>query len=130
MSQDTSVPGRSNLRGVPALRRLYGRKHVIIVCADDASELEAIAPELDRLNATLVVEKEPGPLSALLGRPSVTACDSFLDVGFHGERLTPAHALDLVRGFAWRCEECPQAADEIGSPWARYAMQRARSWGS
>ncbi|HYE78525.1 MAG TPA: hypothetical protein VEI97_11105 [bacterium] len=112
---------------MPALRQHYGRRHVIVVCQDDPSELEAIAPQIGDLHAALVVEREPGPLSALLGRPSVTACDSFLDIAYHGERLAPARALDMVRGFEWRCEECPQAADELGSPWARYAMERARS---
>ena len=121
MSTDITRLERSDLRRVSSLRPYYGRTSVIIVCDDDPSELEAIAPELARHRATLVVEREPGPLSQLLGRSSVTACDSFLDVFFHGPGLTPAQAIDMVKGFDWRCEECPQSADELRSPWAAYA---------
>jgi hypothetical protein len=114
-----------NLRGAPALRPLYGRKHVVIVCADDPSPYEAAATELAALNAAVVVEREPGPLSARLGRPSVTACDRYLDVFVHAEQPTVSSLVEAVRGFDMRCEECPQAADEIGSPWL--AARRVRT---
>ncbi len=110
-----SVP--DNLRGKPALRHLYGRRHVVIVCDDDASDFEAAADQLAAVNAKLVVEGQPGPLSALLGRPSVTACDRYLDVGLHSEHADVGRVIEALRGFDMRCEECPQAADEVGSPW-------------
>ena len=114
-----------DLRGTPALRRLYGRKHVVIVCRDDPSDFEAAAGQLAAVNAVLVVEREPGPLSARLGRPSVSACDRYLDVGLHAENATVAHVVEAARGFDMRCEECPQAADEVGSPWL--AARQVRS---
>ncbi len=106
-----------SLRGTPVLRASYGRKHVVIVCDDDPSALEAAAGQLSAMNANLVVEREPGPLSALLGRPSVTACDRYLDVGLRVERADLGRVVEALRGFDMRCEECPQAADEVGSPW-------------
>ena len=110
-----SIP--KSLRGTPALRSMYGRKHVVIVCDDDPSVFEAAADELRAMNAALVVEREPGPLSALLGRPSITACDRYLDVGLRAEQAEVARVVEALRGFDMRCEECPQAADEVGSPW-------------
>jgi hypothetical protein len=76
-----SVP--TSLRGKPALRHVYGRKHVVIVCNHDPSEWEAARDRLAAVNGELVVEREAGPLSRLLGFPSVTACDRYLDVGLH-----------------------------------------------
>lgn len=110
-----SVP--NNLRGKRALRHLYGRRHAVIVCDDDPSEFEAAADKLAAMNGELVVEREPGPLSAVLGRPSVTACDRYLDVGMHTEHADVSRVIEALRGFDMRCEECPQAADEVGSPW-------------
>ena len=110
-----SIP--KSLRGTPALRPVYGRKHVVIVCDEDPSEFEAAAGRLRAMNAALVVEREPGPLSAVLGRPSVTACDRYLDVGLRAERAEVSRVIEALRGFDMRCEECPQAADEVGSPW-------------
>ncbi len=110
-----SIP--KSLRGTPVLRPMYGRKHVVIVCDDDPSTFEASTDQLKAMNAVLVVEREPGPLSAVLGRPSVTACDRYLDVGFRAEHAEVSHVVESLRGFDMRCEECPQAADEVGSPW-------------
>ena len=107
----------NDLRGTPALRHAYGRKHVVIVCQDDPSEFEAAAGQLAAVNAVLVIERQAGPLSARLGRPSITACDRYLDVGLHGADASVAHVVEAIRGFDMRCEECPQAADEVGSPW-------------
>ncbi len=109
-----SVP--KNLRGNSALRHVYGRKHVVIVCGDP-SAFEAAAEGLAAVNATLVVEPEAGPLSRLLGYPSVTACDRYLDVGLHSADAEVSRVIEAVRGFDMRCEECPQAADEVGNPW-------------
>ena len=110
-----SVP--KNLRGIPALRQAYGRKHVVIVCGDDPSDFEAASDQLAAVNGTLVLEREAGPLARLLGWPSVTACDRYLDVGLHAAEAEVPHVIEALRGFDMRCEECPQAADEIGSPW-------------
>ncbi len=114
-----------DLRGTPALRGAYGRKHVVIVCQDDPSDFEAAADQLAAMNAVLVVEREPGPLSARLGRPSVTACDRYLDVGLCADEASVARVVEALRGFDMRCEECPQAADEVGSPWL--AARQVRS---
>ena len=110
-----SIP--KSLRGTRALRPMYGRKHVVIVCDEDPSTFEAAADQLRAMNAALVVEREPGPLSDVLGRPSVTACDRYLDVGLRAERAEVSRVIEALRGFDMRCEECPQAADEVGSPW-------------
>lgn len=107
----------SSLRGTPALRAAYGRKHIVIVCSDDPSAFESAADRIVAMNAKLVVEREPGPLSALLGRPSVTACDRYLDVGLSTQHADVDRVMEALRGFDMRCEECPQAADEVGSPW-------------
>lgn len=107
-----------HLRGNPALRRFYGRSPVVVACTDDAEELEALVAELGRLGAELVVEREPGPLSAVLGRPSVTVCDRYLDVQLHVPRPPSATVLSTVLRSQVRCEECPQAADELRNPWA------------
>ena len=111
----TTIP--NSLRGTPVLRSVYGRKHVVIVCDDDPSEFEAASDQFAAVNGKLVVEREPGPLSEVLGRPSVTACDRYLDVGLHAEHAEVARVVDALRGFDMRCEECPQAADEVGNPW-------------
>ncbi|HSH60251.1 MAG TPA: hypothetical protein VK988_11540 [Acidimicrobiales bacterium] len=110
-----SIP--KSLRGTPSLRPFYGRKHVVIVCDEDPSTFEAAADQLRAMNAALVLEREAGPLSAVLGRPSVTACDRYLDVGLRAEHAEVARVIEALRGFDMRCEECPQAADEVGSPW-------------
>ena len=106
-----------DLRGNPALRSVYGRKHVVIVCGGDPAPFEEATERLADVNAALVVEREAGPLSRLLGYPSVTACDRYLDVGLHGADIGVDRVVEAIRGFDMRCEECPQAADEVGSPW-------------
>jgi hypothetical protein len=103
----------SNLRSFPALQPLRQRRNAVVVCRDDAQQYEVARSALARLNAELIVEAEPGPLSTALGRPSVTVCDRYLDFGLH-ER---APSLDRVLGelelFELSCPECPQAADEL-----------------
>lgn len=102
-----------NLRGIPSLRPLRGRNPVIVACLADPSAFEGRAEELSELDARLVVEREPGPLSARLGRPSVTVCDRYLEVALHGEDVTPQQAVTIVRWLEMRCEECPQAAVDM-----------------
>ena len=106
-----------SLRGTPSLRSVYGRKHVVIVCDDDGSAFEDAEDQLAAMNSALVVEREPGPLSAVLGRPSVTACDRYLDVGLRAAEAEVGRVIEALRGFDMPCEECPQAADEVDSPW-------------
>lgn len=110
-----SIP--NNLRGNPSLRHVDGRKHVVIVCGEDPPGFEDAAERLAAMNAVLVLEREAGPLSRLLAFPSVTVCDRYLDVGLHAAEVDLDRVVEAVRGFDMRCEECPQAADEVGSPW-------------
>jgi hypothetical protein len=99
----------SHLRGIPALRPLRGHHPAVVVCLDDPSAYEARAEELAALDAKLVVEREPGDLSARLGRPSVTVCDRFLEVELHAPDIAPEEAVKTVRWLEIRCEECPQS---------------------
>ena len=98
-----------HLRGIPALRSLRGHHPAVVVCLDDPTAYESRAGELEALDARLVVESEPGPLSERLGRPSVTVCDRFLEVALHVPELAPEDAVETVRWLESRCEECPQA---------------------
>ena len=102
-----------HLRGIPALRPLRGHHPAVVVCLDDPSAFEQRADELAQIDARLVVESEPGPLSARLGRPSITVADRFLEVSLHGEDITPAEAVANVRWLEMRCEECPQSAVDM-----------------
>ena len=67
-----------DLRSVSSLWHLRQRRHAVIACLDDPSEYQRVRPQLEALEAELVVESEPGPLSERLGRPSVTVCDRYL----------------------------------------------------
>ncbi len=109
-----------NLRGIRALRPLRGRNPVVVVCLDDPAPYEDRAAELTRLDARLVVERDPGALSTLLGRPSVTVCDRFLEVALHGEDVTPQEAVTIVRWLEMRCEECPQSGVDMSPSAARW----------
>jgi hypothetical protein len=103
-----------HLRDAPSLRALRGRSAAVVVCRDDAdawTQIEAAAGDLD---AVLVLEPRPGPLSAAVGRPAVAVCDRWLDVTLAGADVTPQAALDELRFLLCRCEECPQAAHEPG----------------
>jgi len=75
-----------NVRSIEQLWPLRQRRHVVVACLDDPGEYEAARPQLDELRAELVVEREPGPLSAALGRPAVVVADRFGTVGLHAER--------------------------------------------
>jgi len=102
-----------HLRGIAALRSLRGRHPAVVVCLDDPASYEQRRQELARLDAVLVVEDEPGPLSARLGRPSVTVCDRYLEVALHGAHVAPDEAITLVRWLEMRCEECPQSGVDM-----------------
>jgi hypothetical protein len=107
----------TNLRGIPALRPLRGHHPAVVVCLDDPSAYEERRDELAALDATLVVEPEPGELSARLGRPSVTVCDRYLEVALHAEHVAPDEAVTTVRWLEMRCEECPQSSVDM-APYA------------
>ena len=89
---------------------------------DDPAAFESRRDELAGLDAKLIVEREPGPLSGRLGRPSVTVCDRFLDVALRGEWLDPDEVVKMVRWLEIRCEECPQSgvdmAPHAGGDWS------------
>jgi hypothetical protein len=99
----------SHLRGIPALRPLRGHHPAVVVCLDDPGPFQERAEELAALGARLVVEREPGDLSARLGRPSVTVCDRYLEVELHAAGISPDDAVKTVRWLEMRCEECPQS---------------------
>lgn len=109
----------SHLRGIPALRPLRGHHPAVVVCLDDPGPYEQRREELAALDAKLVVEREPGELSARLGRPSVTVCDRFLEVELHAEQVSPDEALTTVRWLEMRCEECPQSGVDMAPYTAR-----------
>jgi hypothetical protein len=111
----------THLRGIAALRPLRGHHPAVVVCLDDPSAYESRRDELADLDAELLVEREPGELSARLGRPSVTVVDRYLEVAMHGPGLD---ADDVVKNVQWleiRCEECPQSGVDMG--------QCAADWG-
>ncbi|MEY2516710.1 MAG: hypothetical protein QOJ89_4068 [bacterium] len=110
-----------HLRGIPALRALRGRHPAVVVCGDDGVTWEGRRAQLAALDAELVVEHDPGPLSQRLGRPSVTVTDRYLDVALRGEQLDPDEVLKTVRWLEMRCEECPQSGVDMS--------QRATDWG-
>ena len=99
----------SNLRDVPALWPLRGRRLAVVACLDDAAALEARRPALAACDAELVVERTAGELSARLGRLSVTVCDRWLEVVEHAPDLAPGAVVARVRLLDSSCEECPQA---------------------
>jgi hypothetical protein len=107
--EDWGMNTISHLRGIPALRHLRGRHPAVVVCLDDPAPFERRAEELAALEAELVVEREPGDLSARLGRPSVTVADRYLEVELHGAAIAPEDAVKTVRWLESRCEECPQS---------------------
>ena len=102
----------SNLRDVPALWPLRGRRLAVVACLDDAAALEARRPALAACDAELVVERTRGELSARLGRPSVTVCDRWLEVVEQAPELSADAVLARVRLLDSSCEECPQAGIE------------------
>jgi hypothetical protein len=104
-----------NVRGLEPLWHLRQRRHAVVVCRDDARELEQAQGALAGLRAELVVEREPGPLSAALGRPSVTVASRFGRIGWHGEDASVERVLSELESFELACPECgPQAWGDPG----------------
>ena len=114
----TSTTPITHLRGIAALRPLRGHNPVVVVCLDEPAPFEQRRAALAALDATLLVEAEPGPLSARLGRPSVTVCDRFLEVALHSDHATPDEAITIVRWLEMRCEECPQSSVDMAAGYA------------
>ena len=104
-----------NVRALEPLWHLRQRRHVVVACMDDPAELEAARAEITALRAELVVEPAPGPLSAALGRPSVTVASRFGRVGWRGEYVDVARVLEALEAFELACPECgPQAWGDPG----------------
>ncbi len=103
----------ADLRSIPALRPLRGRHPVVVVCLDDPQPFECRADEIEGLEGKLIVEREPGELSARLGRPSVTVADRYLEVATHAEHVAPDEVVKTVRWLEMRCEECPQSGVDM-----------------
>ena len=105
----------ANVRALEPLWHLRQRRHVVVACVDDAGELEAARVELAALRAAVVVEREPGPLSAELGRPSVTVASRYGRVGWHGHAVDLPRIVEAVETFELACPECgPQAWGDPG----------------
>ncbi len=112
---DTIVRAVEDVRSLPALWPLRQRRHVVIVCLQDSRVYEDARREIEARGAELVVEREPGPLSAVLGRPAVVVADRFGTVGFRGERPAVGRVLAELEAFELACPECgPQAWGDPG----------------
>ena len=104
-----------DVRSLAPLWRLRQRRHAVVVCLDDPGDLEAAREELGRLGAELVLEREPGPLSSALGRPSVTVASHFGRVGWRAESASLERVLEELLTFELACPECgPQAWGDPG----------------
>jgi hypothetical protein len=107
---------REHVRDLVPLWPLRQRRHVVVVCLDDAAPLEAARGQLEDLRAELVVEREAGLLSASLGRPSVTVASRFGRVGWQGEDADLRRVLEALETFELACPECgPQAWGDPGA---------------
>lgn len=105
-----------DVRGLAPLWRLRQRRHVVVACVDDATELEDARERIRALGAELVLERAPGPLSAALGRPSVTVADRFGSIGWRGASASVERVLDELLAFELSCPECgPQAWGDPGA---------------
>jgi hypothetical protein len=104
-----------NVRGLEPLWHLRQRRHAVIACVEDARELEGARDALEELRAELIVEREPGPLSAALGRPSITVASRFGRIGWRGEAASVERVLTELESFELACPECgPQAWGDPG----------------
>jgi hypothetical protein len=105
-----------NVRALAPLWHLRQRRHVVIGCIDDARPLEELRAELDDLRAELVLEREPGPLSRALGRPSVTVASRYGRIGWRGIAADRERVLEALETFELACPECgPQAWGDPGA---------------
>lgn len=103
------------MRSLTPLWHLRQRRHAVVACLDDPSTLECVRPALAELGAELVVEREPGPLSAALGRPSVTVASRFGRVGWCGSVPDLPRVLAELETFELSCPECgPEAWGDPG----------------
>ena len=94
---------------------LRQRRHAVVACLDDVDELEQLRSALEELHAELVVERAAGPLSAALGRPSVTVASKYGRIGWRGEAVDAQRVLDALETFELACPECgPQAWGDPG----------------
>lgn len=104
------------VRGLPALWPFRQRRHVVVACMDDPFPLQREQARLADLRAALVVEQQPGPLSAALGRPSVTVVSRFGQVGWRGREADVDRVLRELEAFELACPECgPQAWGDPGA---------------
>jgi hypothetical protein len=104
-----------NVRGLEPLWPWRQRRNVVVACVDDPADLEGARPAFAELHAALVVEREPGPLSRALGRPSVTVASRFGRIGYRAESATVARVLAELETFELACPECgPQAWGDPG----------------
>ncbi|MER3408868.1 MAG: hypothetical protein C4306_01920 [Thermoleophilia bacterium] len=103
------------VRRLQALWPFRQRRHVVVACLDDPERLERARQELAELRAELVVETEPGLLSAALGRPSVTVASMFGQVVWRGEEQDLDRILVELETLELSCPECgPQAWGDPG----------------
>ena len=105
-----------NVRSLAPLWHLRQRRHAVVACVEDSGELETASGAIEKLGGELVVEHEPGPLSAALGRPSVTVASRFGRIGWRGEAVDVPRVLDELLAFELACPECgPQAWGDPGA---------------
>jgi hypothetical protein len=105
-----SISRVDNVRALEPLWHLRQRRHAVIACLDDTRQLEALRPELEELRAELVLERTAGPLSAALGRPSVTVASRFGRIGWRGTSLSRGDVLEALEAFELSCPECGPVA--------------------
>jgi hypothetical protein len=111
-----TIVRREHVRDLVPLWPFRQRRHVVAACLDDPSLLESALPLLRELRAELLIEREPGLLSAELGRPSVTVASRFGRVGWQGEEPDLPRILEALETFELACPECgPQAWGDPGA---------------
>jgi hypothetical protein len=109
------MSGVENVRALEPLWHLRQRRHAVVACLEDAGLLEDARDAFAVLRAELVVEREPGPLSAALGRPSITVASRFGRIGWRGVEVSVDRVLSELESFELACPECgPQAWGDPG----------------
>jgi hypothetical protein len=99
-----------NVRDLPVLWPYRQRRHLVVACVDEPGSLDGLRARIEALGGTLLVEREAGPLSARLGRPSVTVVDRFGTVGATAAQVSAERILAELEAFELSCPECgPQA---------------------